>query len=237
MVKLEQHNRRRYVDLNGYYRSKLYNYISKGGIMADNKVDEFEVAGAPSWVGDDHDRIIIDIKIEGSISPYVTSADDPDERGRQLFADCIDGKHGEFVERVKKTVKQAMKEEYTADSDACKAKMCAVCDAILKSERLNAGFDFNGKRIQTDEAARNNAAGYLNTLVAGITEILPIVWRTDENEYLSFASLEEYKPFAMAFVTFVKDAYASIFLVKDAIRAATNFEDAWSKYCSYKNVK
>lgn len=205
--------------------------------MADNKVDEFEVAGAPSWVGDDHDRIIIDIKNEGSITPYVTSADDPDERGRQLFADCVDGKHGDFVPRVQKTEKQLREEKYNSDPVSCKESLCADADALFKSKKLLAGFEFNSKRIQTDEAARNNAAGYLNSLVAGITEILPIVWKTEENEYLAFASLEEYKPFATQFVTFVKDAYAAIFMTKDAIRAAKSFEDAWSKYCSYKNVK
>lgn len=199
--------------------------------------NEIKVIGKPSWVGSDKTRLIIDIEQNGKQSSFVTSADDPSDFGKLLYADCVDGKHGEFVERVKKTVKQAMKEEYTADSDACKAKMSAVCDAIFKAERLNAGFDFNGKRIQTDEAARNNAAGYLNSIVAGVDGVLPVIWKTEENEYIAFETLEEYKPFAAAFVKFTKDAYTAIFTTKDTIRAATNFEDAWSKYCSYKNVK
>lgn len=205
--------------------------------MAEKEVAEFEVAGAPSWIGDDHDRIIIDIKIEGSISPYVTSAEDPDERGRQLFADCVDGKHGDFVPRVQKTEKQLREEKYNSDPVSCKESLCADADALFKSRKLLAGFNYNGKRIQTDEAARNNAAGYLNTLVAGITEILPIIWKTEENEYLSFASLDEYKPFATMFVTFVKDAYAAIFTAKDAIRAANNFEDAWNAFEDYRKEK
>ena len=202
----------------------------------EKKLEEFEVVGKPSWI-DENKRLIVDIIRDGKVSSYITAATDPDERGRKLFEDCVAGIHGVFVEWVEKTDRQLWEEKYNTDPVGCKEALCDEADVFFKTVKLLAGFEFTGKHIQTDEPARNNAAGYLNTLVAGITEILPIVWRTEENEFLSFASLEEYKPFAMAFVTFVKDAYASIFLVKDAIRTASSFDDAWSKYSAYKNVK
>ena len=192
----------------------------------------------PRWENDAKEKIIVDAELDGRAIEYVASPTDCVQFGKDLHTRCLAGEFGEIADPdVPKTEQEQWAERYELDSAECKEALCAEADIVFKTDKLLAGFTFNGKRIQTDEPARNNAAGYLNTLVAGITEILPIVWRTEENEFLSFASLEEYKPFAMAFVTFVKDAYASIFMVKDAIRTASSFDDAWSKYCSYKNVK
>ena len=197
-----------------------------------------ENINSPRWVDNKKIAIIVSATLDGEAIQYVAAPDDCVEAGRAIHARCLAGEFGEIGEpELPKTEQEQWAERYELDSAECKEALCAEADIVFKSDKLLAGFTFNGKRIQTDEPARNNAAGYLNTLVAGITEILPIVWRTEENEFLSFASLEEYKPFATAFVTFVKDAYASIFMVKDAIRAAPSFGDAWSKYSAYKYVK
>lgn len=191
----------------------------------------------PRWENDAKEKIIVDAELDGQAIEYVASPTDCEQFGKDLHTRCLAGEFGEIGDPIPpKTEREYLEDSYNTSDIDCLEFMCDLVDDCFKTVKLLAGFEFNGKRIQTDEAARNNAVGYLNALVAGSTEILPIVWKTEDNEYLIFTSFDEYKPFATLFITFVKDAYASMFMAKDAIRAATSFEDAWNKYNAYKTM-
>lgn len=137
---------------------------------------------------------------------------------RKIIEDIQSG-HKKAIEEKKPPVKEKdLTESFDIMPDNTKE---AAIDLIIniKNEMLSGSIKRGGRKYQIDSAAQSAAMAFLTIDAAGVNGA-PFVWRTAENENVTFESMDDFREIARDIFHAAQGINIKSWEAKDAARAA-----------------
>lgn len=92
---------------------------------------------------------------------------------------------------------------------------------VMRADRLYAGYEFDGHRYDSDQAAILNITAVVSAVAAGIKLPDGFSWRTADNETVPHTA-ESITRLAAELLAYIEQCYAASWALKDAIDATKN---------------